>query len=77
MPVYKKVELIDYANGNEIEHKTLSLSDVDYQEGNGTVEMSLSLSDRKDEKDDICIGYEIDKHEAEFIVLFLKQQFKL
>lgn len=78
MPVYKRLELIDYPNGEQIEHKTLSVSDVENEDKEyGYVELSLRLENRVSGADNIEITYDLDKYEAELLVLYLKQQFKL
>ena len=77
MAKYHELKFTHYPNNDEFSHITLEVNDVEFDQlDGGLIEMRIGIKD--DEKiNDLRLTYPLDRNEAEQLIIYLKQQFKL
>ena len=77
MAKFHELKFTHYPNDDETSHITLELDDVEFDQiENGLIEIHMSIKDDEYVKDN-TLTYPLDRNEAEQLVIYLKQQFKL
>ena len=76
MSTFNEIKFIYYPNKDETGHYTLELNNIENEDKEGFVQLYLGTEDLNYVRD-IRLSYNIDKEEAQMIILYLQQQFNL